>query len=132
MALPEPPDPEQRLMSIKVHAVRNLAPRVSLLAILFLLAGCASVTPINQLLNDPSRYDGKTVRIKGTVKGAVGGLGVGAYEVKDNTGTLTVVSDKGDPPRTGANVGVKGKFQALLSLGFKSLAVLREESRFNP
>jgi hypothetical protein len=24
---------------------------------------------------------------------------------------------------------VKGKFQALLSLGFKSLAVLREESR---
>lgn len=119
-------------MSIKVHAVHNLAPRVSLLAILFLLAGCASVTPINQLLNDPSRYDGKTVRIKGTVKGAVGGLGVGAYEVKDNTGTLTVVSDKGDPPRTGANVGVKGKFQALLSLGFKSLAVLREESRFNP
>jgi hypothetical protein len=26
-------------------------------------------------------------------------------------------------------VGVKGKFQALLSLGIKSLAVLREESR---
>jgi hypothetical protein len=43
-----------------------------------------------------------------------------------------VVSDKGDPPRTGANLGVKGKFQALLSLGFKSLAVLREESRFYP
>ena len=119
-------------MSIKVHVVRKLAPRLSLVAMLLVLAGCASVTPINQLLNDPSRYDGKTVRIKGTVKGAVGGLGVGAYEVKDNTGTLTVVSDKGDPPRTGANVGVKGKFQALLSLGFKSLAVLREESRFNP
>jgi hypothetical protein len=27
---------------------------------------------------------------------------------------------------------VKGKFQALLSLGIKSLAVLREESRFDP
>ena len=119
-------------MSIKVHVVRKIAPRASLLAILFLLAGCASVTPINQLLSDPSRYDGKTVRIKGTVKGAVGGLGVGAYEVKDNTGTLTVVSSQGDPPRTGANVGVKGKFQALLSLGFRSLAVLREESRFSP
>ena len=117
-------------MSIKAHVVRNLAPRLSLVGLLFILAGCASVTPINQLLNDPSHYDGKTVRIKGTVKGAIGGLGVGAYEVKDNTGTLTVVSDKGDPPRTGATVGVKGKFQALLSLGFKSLAVLREESRF--
>jgi hypothetical protein len=119
-------------MSIKAHAARHLAPRLSLLGVLFVLAGCASVTPINQLLSDPSRYDGKTVRVKGTVKGAVGGLGVGAYEIKDNTGTLTVVSDKGDPPSTGANLGVKGKFQALLSLGFKSLAVLREESRFYP
>jgi hypothetical protein len=115
---------------MKAHALRYLAPRLSLVGVLFVLAGCASVTPINQLLSDPSRYDGKTVRVKGVVKGAVGGLGVGAYEIKDNTGTLTVVSDKGDPPRTGANVGVKGKFQALLSLGFKSLAVLREQSRF--
>jgi hypothetical protein len=119
-------------MRMKAHAISHFAPRVSLVLALFVLAGCASVTPINQLLNDPSRYDGKTVRIKGQVQGAVGGLGVGAYEVKDNTGKLTVVSDKGDPPRTGATVGVKGKFQALLSLGFKSLAVLREESRFNP
>jgi len=108
-----------------------LAPRISLgwLASLVLLAGCAGVTPIRDLLNDPSKYDGKTVRIEGDVKGAVGGLGVGAYEVRDKTGTLTVVSDRSDPPRTGARVGVKGKFQALLSLGIKSLAVLKEETR---
>jgi hypothetical protein len=87
------------------------------------------VTPIRDLLNDPSHYDGKTVRIEGNVKGSVGGLGVGAYEVNDNTGTLTVVSQAESPPRTGSKVEVKGKFQALLSLGFKSLAVLREESR---
>ena len=119
-------------MSTKAHSLRHSTPPWLLVGALFVLAGCASVTPINQLLNDPSRYDGKTVRVQGTVKGAVGGLGVGAYEIKDNTGSLTVVSDKGDPPRTGANLGVKGKFQALLSLGFKSLAVLREESRFYP
>ena len=99
------------------------------LAPLAILAGCAGVTPIRDLLNDPSHYDGKTVRIQGNVKGAVGGLGVGAYEVNDNTGTLTVVTQQESPPRTGAKVEVKGKFQALLSLGFKSLAVLREESR---
>jgi hypothetical protein len=57
---------------------------------------------------------------------------VGAYEVKDKTGTLTVVSDVAEPPRSGANIGVKGKFQALLNVGFKSLAVLREEDRFYP
>lgn len=99
------------------------------LAPLVILAGCAGVTPIRDLLNDPSHYDGKTVRIQGNVKGAVGGLGVGAYEVNDNTGTLTVVSQQESPPRTGSKVEVKGKFQALLSLGFKSLAVLKEESR---
>ena len=99
-----------------------------LMAVVFAIAGCAGVTPIRDLLNDPSEYDGKTVRIEGRVRGSAGGLGVGAYEVEDETGRLTVVSEN-DPPRTGANVGVKGKFQALLSLGIKSLAVLREESR---
>jgi hypothetical protein len=122
--------PEQLTMPIKAYPLRHLAPRFSLLVALFVVSGCASVTPINQLLNDPSRYDGKTIRVRGEVKGAVGGLGIGAYEIKDKTGTLTVVSDQGDPPRTGTNVGVKGKFQALLSLGFRNLAVLREESRF--
>jgi hypothetical protein len=107
-----------------------LARLLSLTGTLLVLAGCASITPIRELLDDPSRYDGKTVRIQGEVKGSAGGLGVGAYEVKDKTGTLTVVSDQGDPPRTGAEIGVKGKFQALLSLGIKSLAVLREEDRF--
>jgi hypothetical protein len=108
--------------------VQRLAKLIPLAGIV-ILAGCAGVTPIRDLLNDPSHYDGKTVRIEGNVKGSVGGLGVGAYEVRDNTGTLTVVTDRNDPPRTGAKVGVKGKFQALLSLGIKSLAVLREESR---
>jgi len=118
-------------MSITAHTVRRSAPLVSLAGALF-VAGCASVTPIRELLDDPARYDGKTVRIEGEVQGSAGGLGVGAYEVRDKTGTLPVVSDQGDPPRTGAKIGVKGKFQALLTLGLKSLAVLREESRFFP
>lgn len=109
--------------------VRRLVPRAPLVVVLFLLAGCASVTPIGNLLNDPSRYDGKTVRIQGVVKESAGGLGLGAYQVKDETGTLTVVSEKGGTPRSGAKVGVKGTFQALFTLGSKGLAVLREQSR---
>ena len=113
-----------------VTAFRNVRLlRLALTASAWLLSGCAGVTPIRDLLNDPSHYDGKTVHIEGNVKGSVGGLGVGAYEVRDETGTLTVVSQTSDPPRTGAKVGVKGTFQALLSLGIKSLAVLKEESR---
>jgi hypothetical protein len=114
------------------HVVRPLARVAPLVGALFVLAGCASVTPIGQLLNDPSRYDGKTVRVEGQVKGSIGGLGVGAYEVQDKTGSIPIVSQRGDPPPTGAKIGVKGKFQALLTLGIKSLAVIREESRFFP
>jgi hypothetical protein len=42
---------------------------------------------------------------------------------------LTVVSETGGPPRSGSMISVKGTFQALITLGSRSLAVLREESR---
>ena len=115
-------------MSTSAHP-RRVAFHLLFNGALILLAGCASVTPIGQLLDDPTRYDGKTVRIEGEVKESAGGLGLGAYQVKDETGTLTVVSEAGGPPRSGAKIGVKGRFQALLTLGSKGLAVLREESR---
>ncbi|MDQ3811726.1 MAG: hypothetical protein M3336_15705 [Chloroflexota bacterium] len=111
---------------------RWLAPLVPIAGTLVLLAGCASVTPIGRLLDNPTRYNGKTVRIEGEVKEAAGGLGLGAYQVRDETGTLVVVSEKGGPPRTGAKIRVKGMFQSLFTLGSKSLAVLREESRSSP
>lgn len=119
-------------MPITAYRLPRLAPLVPLAGVLVVLAGCASVTPIGQLLDNPSQYDGKTVQVEGKVKGSAGGLGLGAYEVTDETGTLTVVSDKGGTPRTGAKIGVKGKFEALITFGARSLAVLREESRSLP
>jgi hypothetical protein len=104
--------------------------RTTLAGALVLLAGCASVTPIGELLQNSSKYNGKEVRIKGEVKESAGLLGRGAYQVKDGTGTLTVISETSAPPPSGSTIGVKGVFQALLTLGSKSLAVLREHSRF--
>ena len=97
-----------------------------------MLSGCASVTPIGELLDDPGHYDGETVRVEGEVQGAVGALGVGGYRIADDTGTLTVLSEQGTPPREGARVRVKGVFEALFTLGSASVAVLREESRSRP
>jgi hypothetical protein len=111
---------------------RRLRRSVPLAAVLVLLAGCASTTPIGDLLSNSTRYNGKTVRIKGEVTKSVGAIVAGAYQVNDNTGTLTVVSEGNSPPPEGSKIGVKGIFQALLTLGSKSLAVLKEESRFNP
>jgi hypothetical protein len=116
-------------MTMTATAVRRSFWRVPIAAALLLLAGCASVTPIGELLDNSTKYDGKTVRIQGEVKEGAGGLGVGAYQLKDNTGQITVVSDRGSAPRKGAKVQVKGKFESLFSLGRAGVAVVREESR---
>ena len=110
-----------------VKTVRRFVP---LAAFLCLLAGCASVTPIGDLLSNSSKYNGKTVRVKGEVTKSAGAVVAGAYQLKDDTGTLTVVSEGSSPPPEGAKVGVQGVFQALITIGSKSLAVLKEQSRF--
>lgn len=118
-------------MPNKVNYVRPSPLLVSFVCSL-LLTGCASVTPIGQLLDNSSRYDGKTVRVAGEVHESAGFLGRGAYQLSDGTGTVTVVSEQASPPRTGSKIGVKGTFQALFTLGATSLAVLLEQSRFQP
>jgi hypothetical protein len=115
-------------MARPARPARSLA-GLALAGALLLLVGCASITPIGELLDNPAKYDGKTVRVEGEVRESAGGLGLGAYQVRDDTGTLTVVSETGGPPRSGSKIGVKGRFQALITLGSRGLAVLREESR---
>ncbi len=110
-------------------SIANAVRHVPLAAAVALLAGCAGVTPIGELLDNSTKYDGKTVRVQGEVQEGAGGLGVGAYQLKDNTGTITVVSDRGSAPRKGADVAVKGKFESLFSIGRAGVAVIREESR---
>ena len=118
-------------MSSPAAHLPRIVGRAALAGAIFLLAGCASVTPIGELLQNSSKYNGKEVRIKGEVKESAGLLGKGAYQVKDGTGTLTVISETSAPPPSGSTIGVKGVFQALLTLGSKSLAVLKEHSRFD-
>lgn len=98
-----------------------------------LLAGaCRGTVPIRDLLDDPARYDGESVRVEGRVTGSVGALGRGAYRVSDGTGTLGVVSERGGAPREGVEVGVEGTFRSVFTFGDRTEAVLVEESRFDP
>lgn len=97
---------------------------------LLLLVACPGTKPIKELLDDPGRFDGQTVRIAGEVTQAAGALGFGAYQVNDGTGTLTVVNETGSgTPRVGAKVGVEGTFRSAFTLGSKSVAVLLEKQR---
>ena len=102
----------------------------ALTVLLVALAGCKGATPIKEVLDDPSKFGTKPVRIAGTVTKAVAVMGVGAYQVKDDTGTLTVVAETAAPPPKGSTTGVKGVFQSLVTLGSRSLAVLEEHERF--
>ncbi|HEV8456092.1 MAG TPA: hypothetical protein VGQ69_08020 [Gemmatimonadales bacterium] len=97
---------------------------------LVLLYACPGTKPIKELLDDPGRFDGETVRIAGEVTQAAGALGYGAYQVNDGTGTLTVVNETGSgAPRVGAKVGVEGTFRSAFTLGSRSVAVLLEKER---
>jgi hypothetical protein len=97
-----------------------------------LLLSCKGTTPIKTLLDDPGRFDGTTVRIAGEVRGSVGAIGFGAYQVNDGTGTLSVVSEGGGVPRQGAKVGVEGTFRSAYTLGTQTTAVLVEQRRYTP
>jgi hypothetical protein len=97
---------------------------------LILLVGCAGVTPINDLLSNPSEYNGKSVKVKGEVTKSIGALVAGIYQVRDKTGQITVVTDKGSPPPEKTTIGVKGTFQSVITIGPTSVAGIREESRF--
>jgi len=103
---------------------------VATAALLFF--GCKGTTAIKTLLDDPGRFDGQTVRIAGEVRGSVGALGFGAYQVNDGTGTLSIVSEGGGVPRQGAKVGVEGTFRSAYTLGTQTTAVLVEQRRYTP
>lgn len=100
------------------------------LTALVVLPGCAGTTRIGNILDDPSAFDGREVRVEGEVTESLGvPLVGGTYDVSDGSGTLKVVSDEGGVPREGADVTVVGTFRAFFTLGAQTLAVLQERER---
>lgn len=110
--------------------IRRLAKPLLFLSVALALTACnEKTTSIKTLLSDPGKYDGQTVRIAGEVENSIGALGYGAYQLKDGTGTLPVVTEGGGAPARGAKVGVEGTFRAAYTLGFESRAVVVEKRR---
>lgn len=95
----------------------------------FLATGCASTTDVQELLDDPYRYDGREVTVEGEVRESLALLGPGVYRLQDATGILPVFSEEGGAPRSGARVRVTGTFRAAFTLGSRTAAVLVEEGR---
>jgi hypothetical protein len=92
-----------------------------------MLVGCGSVK-VRQVLNNPSRYQGRDVRFTGEVTRSTGLVVAGVYEIDDGTGKINVLSNR-PIPRKGARVTVKGRMQSGINvLGRNIGTVLQEES----
>ncbi len=88
------------------------------------LSGCASSLKIRDILENPARYNGRTVQIHGVVTKTSMTLGRGAYELSDNTGSILIVAD--ETPRHGSSLKVQGTFRSSLSWGDDTVAAIVE------
>ncbi len=106
-----------------------------LVLVFFSLASCERVsgpikkltaTRIKDILDHPREYENKEVTIYGTVTDAVSLLVVKYFEIRDDTGTIKVVTDKLLPTK-GEKLKVTGRMTAI-EIGKERWIVLREKS----
>ncbi|MBL0170575.1 MAG: hypothetical protein IPP90_07560 [Gemmatimonadaceae bacterium] len=88
------------------------------------LSACSRAIHIKDLLDKPQEYDGKTVRVQGTVTQSVGVLGTGAYEIDDGTGKIYVIAKGQGVPRQGAKTKAKGRFESVFSILGRTMAAI--------
>lgn len=103
---------------------RRMRPMLLLGAIVFGLGACAPTVRIRDLLDRPQEYDGRTVKVEGTVTRSAGLFGTGAYEVDDGTGTIVVIAQGSGVPREGAKTRAKGRFESVFSLAGRTIAAI--------
>jgi RecJ-like exonuclease len=88
------------------------------------LNACSRAIHIKDLLDKPQEYDGKTVRVQGTVTQSVGVLGTGAYEIDDGTGKIYVIAKGQGVPRQGAKTKAEGRFESVFSILGRTMAAI--------
>jgi hypothetical protein len=116
-------------MTIRHHGCRA-GRQLLLLAVIGLgLGACAPTVRIRDLLDQPQRYDGRTVRVEGTVTRSAGLLGTGAYQVDDGTGSIFVIAQGQGVPREGAKTKTKGVFRSVFSLAGRTIAAIVQEAQ---
>lgn len=78
---------------------------------------------IGDILSHPDRYQGRTVSVRGVVKGSYAMMGVAVYRLRDDSGEILVVSDQG-APRDGTQKTVRGEVvQVFKGMGIEVIAL---------
>lgn len=103
---------------------RHVRASLMLGMVLIGLNACAGTIHIRDLLDQPQRYEGKTVRVAGTVTKSAGVLGTGAFEIDDGTGRIYVIARGQGVPREGARTKATGRFESLFNFLGRTMAAI--------
>lgn len=93
------------------------------------LSACPSETTIGRLNGEPNRYRDREVSVRGVVTNSFGALGLGAYELDDETGRIWVLTESGVPTK-GSQVRAVGQYiNGITWAGRNYGSALREKNR---
>lgn len=93
------------------------------------LTACPSEATVGQLNSDPGRYRDREVAVRGVVNNSFGALGMGAYELDDETGRIWVLTERGVPQK-GSRVRAVGQYiNGITWAGRNYGSALRESNR---
>lgn len=98
-------------------------------ALVFLFACCSNIlsTPIGDLMRSPRDYDGKHLKISGTVTDRESFLLTKYFVLRDKTGEIHVVTSR-VLPNVGDSVTVRGQLEEAFSLGDVRALIFVEDS----
>lgn len=100
--------------------------------LLVAVAACNTLfpTPISDILQNPRKYEGVQVKVSGQVVDIFSLFVVRYFVIKDDTGEITVVTQRPLPTR-GEHISVIGKVEEAFSLGDQQLIVIEENPKNN-
>lgn len=82
-------------------------------------------TPIGEILADLRTYDGQVVTVEGRVGSRISILGFKSFDLTDDSGTITIVTERGIPGGD-ETVRVNGTVYEVFSIGPVSKTVIVE------
>jgi hypothetical protein len=105
-----------------------------LAALVFALAGCDYLpfgyTEIKDVVENPATYEGKEIKLKGTVTDVVKVplIELKMYSIKDNGNEITVITD-GDLPSINQKIALKARVSSVAIVGGEAIGLKAREIR---
>ncbi len=94
------------------------------------MAGCDyfGFTPIKEIVATPAHFDGKEVKIQGRVTRVAKVLAMKGYNLRDETGEITVIT-YGKLPAENEEVAIKGKVTSSVIMSGTAIGLRVEETQ---